>query len=116
MGSIGSLMALIPQFTYPIWVLAALLLLLLLLLVLLGWEAGFAAVAPGLEGTTLELMHAILAELSPAGCSPGFLCFAGCPFLHALALPRVAWSAKSFWVGITGFSYIAQGLELEPGA
>eukprot|EP00983_Pelagomonas_calceolata_P045118 1139568-Pelagomonas_calceolata.AAC.1 len=48
------------------------------------------------------------------GCSTGFLCFAGGPFLHALALASLAW--QSCWVGVTGFSHLAKGLELELGA
>eukprot|EP00983_Pelagomonas_calceolata_P127100 1161368-Pelagomonas_calceolata.AAC.6 len=38
------------------------------------------------------------------------------PLLGCLALARLAWSAKSCWVGDTGLSHLASGLELELGA
>eukprot|EP00983_Pelagomonas_calceolata_P118021 1160464-Pelagomonas_calceolata.AAC.15 len=45
----------------------------------------------------------------------GFFCFAGCLFLDAWALATLAWFAKSCWVGDTGLSHLARGLELERG-
>eukprot|EP00983_Pelagomonas_calceolata_P046379 1140132-Pelagomonas_calceolata.AAC.1 len=56
-------------------------------------------------------MHATPTELSSGRHPRGFFCFAGRPFLDAWALASLAWCPKS-WVGITGFSHLAQGLEL----
>eukprot|EP00983_Pelagomonas_calceolata_P063874 1147899-Pelagomonas_calceolata.AAC.1 len=64
---------------------------------------------------TLELMLATSTELAPGGRPTGFFCFAGCPFLDAWALASLAWSPKT-WVGVTGSSHLARGLELELGA
>eukprot|EP00983_Pelagomonas_calceolata_P110270 1159652-Pelagomonas_calceolata.AAC.2 len=50
-------------------------------------------------------MHATLPKLLPAGHPTGFFCLAGCPILDALALASLAWSTKSCWVGVTGFSH-----------
>eukprot|EP00983_Pelagomonas_calceolata_P094508 1157898-Pelagomonas_calceolata.AAC.6 len=58
--------------------------------------------------------HATSAKLSPGGCPTDFFYFAGCPFSDALALASLAcWRC---WVGIVGFSHLAQELELELGA
>eukprot|EP00983_Pelagomonas_calceolata_P125577 1161221-Pelagomonas_calceolata.AAC.11 len=61
-------------------------------------------------------MHATSTELSPGGRTTGFVCFTGCAFLDAWAMASLFWVAKSCWVGDTGFSHLAKGLELELGA
>eukprot|EP00983_Pelagomonas_calceolata_P007082 231225-Pelagomonas_calceolata.AAC.1 len=59
----------------------------------------------------MELMHATPTELSPGRRPRGFFSFAGRPFLDAWALASLARYPKS-WVGVTGSSHLAEGLEL----